>query len=187
MGVERNKPSTSAIIIVDVQHRLARVMPDDDLAALERAARILLGAADELGAPVLATEQYPAGLGLTIPSIRQPLEASGAVIVDKLTFSACAEPRFVQAFKDTAADAAIVLGMEAHVCVFQTVRDLVGRGVQVTVPLDGVTSRRADHKRVGLDLCAQAGATISTAETILFDWLVQAGTDTFRKLSKLVR
>lgn len=187
MGVERNKPSTTAIIIVDVQDKLARVMDGDELAALERAGRILLGAAAELGAPVLATEQYPQGLGPTIPSLRGPLEAAGVPILEKLTFSACAEPGFVQAFKDTSADAAIVIGMEAHVCVFQTVRDLASRGVDVTVCLDGVTSRRTDHKRVGLDLCAQAGATISTAETVLFDWLVQAGTDTFRKLSKLVR
>lgn len=187
MGVERTKPSTTAIIIVDVQDKLVPAMPADDVAALERAVRILLGAAAELGAPVLATEQYPKGLGTTIGTIRELLERAEADVVEKLTFSACNEPQFVQALKDTAADAAIVIGMETHVCVFQTVRDLVSRGIQVAVPLDGVASRRSDHKQVGLDLCAKAGATITTSETILFDWLVQAGTDTFRTLSKLVR
>jgi nicotinamidase-related amidase len=187
MGVERTKPSTTAIIVVDVQEKLAPAMPSESLASVERAGRILLGAASELGAPVLATEQYPKGLGPTIPSLREPLEHANASVVDKLTFSACAEPQFVQAFKDTAADAAIVIGMETHICVFQTVRDLVARGIQVDVPLDGVASRRIDHRDVGLDLCRKAGATITTAETVLFDWLVQAGTDTFRKLSKLVR
>lgn len=187
MGVERTKPSTTAIIVVDVQDKLVPTMPRESLTELERAVRILLGAAAELGAPVLVTEQYPAGLGPTITSIREQLEGTDADIIDKLTFSACAEPKFVQALKDTSADAAIVVGMETHICVFQTVRDLVSRGLTVDVPRDGVASRRLDHKQVGLDLCARAGATITTAETILFDWLVQSGTDTFRKLSKLVR
>ncbi len=187
MGVERQKPSTTAIIVVDVQEKLARAMSSDDVTSVERAARILLTAAAELGAPVLVTEQYPVGLGPTLGSIREQLAAAEAAVIEKLTFSACAEPRFLQAFKDTSADAAIVLGMETHICVFQTVRDLASRGIAVTVPIDGVASRRGDHKQIGLELCARAGATISTAETILFDWLVQAGTDTFRKLSKLVR
>ncbi len=187
MGVERTKPSTTAIIVVDVQEKLAPAMPHAALARVERAARILLGAATELGSPVIATEQNPQGLGPTVASLRTPLELANAVVVEKLTFSACAEPRFVKALKDTAADTAIVIGMEAHICVFQSVRDLLSRGLQVAVPLDGVASRAADHQQAGLDLCARAGATITTAETILFDWLVQSGTESFRKLSKLVR
>jgi nicotinamidase-related amidase len=185
MGVERSKPTTTAIVVVDVQTKLVGSMSPEGMAALERAARILLSAARELGAPVLITEQYPAGLGPTVPHLHDM--AADAPVIDKLTFSACAEPRFVQALKETGADSAIVLGMETHICVFQTVRDLVSRGVSVNVPLDGVLSRKNDHRQVGLDLCAQAGATITTAETIVFDWLVQAGTGSFRRLSKLVR
>jgi nicotinamidase-related amidase len=187
MGVERTKPSTTLVIVIDVQDKLAAAMPEAALGDLVRATRILVGAATELGAPVLATEQYSKGLGHTIGPLRELLETAKANVVEKLTFSACNEPQFVQALKDSGADAAIVIGMEAHVCVFQTVRDLVARGMRVDVLADGVTSRRDDHKRIGLDLCAQAGATITTAETVLFDWLVQAGTDTFRKLSKLAR
>lgn len=187
MGVERTKPSTTLVIIVDAQEKLAAAMPSTDLEAMTRAARILLGAAAELGAPVLITEQYPKGLGNTLPEIREALEAADADVIEKLTFSACNEPQFVQALKDTTADAAIVIGMETHICVFQTVRDLVARGLRVDVPIDGVVSRRADHKKVGLDLCERAGATITTSETVLYDWMVQAGTETFRKLSKLVR
>jgi nicotinamidase-related amidase len=187
MGVERTKPSTTAIVVVDVQEKLARAMPPERMQQLERAASILLGAAAELGAPVLCTEQYPGGLGPTIPSIREELAKLDVTPIDKLTFSCCAEPAFVQALKSTGANAAVVIGMETHVCVFQTVRDLVARGLRVDLPVDGVVSRRDDHREVGLGLCDKAGATLTTAETLLFDWLVQAGSDTFKTLSRRVR
>ncbi len=185
MGVERTKPTTTAVIVVDVQDKLIAAMDPAGWKGLSRAGRILLSAATELEAPVLVTEQYPQGLGRTAAPLRELI--GDAPVIEKLTFSACAEPQFVHAFKETSADAAIVIGMEAHICVFQTVRDLIGRGVAVSVPFDGVLSRCEDHRRIGIDLCQKAGATITTAETILFDWLVQAGTDTFRRLSKLVR
>lgn len=187
MGVERTKPSTTAIVIIDVQDKLAPTMPDAQMTALRRAARILLGAAAELGAPVLCTEQYPQGLGGTEPEIGAQLEAMDVAPIAKNTFSCCNDPGFLDAFKATGADAAVVIGMEAHICVFQTVRDLCGRGLRIDVAVDGVASRRDDHREVGLGLCEKAGANLTTAETVLFDWMVQSGTDTFRKLSRLVR
>ncbi len=187
MGVERTKPSATAIIVVDVQEKLVPTMPAERLEQLYRAARILLGAAAELRAPVIVTEQYPKGLGGTVSPLRELLADAGVKPIEKMAFSACNEPTFVEALKETKADAAIIIGMETHICVFQTVRDLAARGVRVDLPIDGVVSRRDDHRQVGLDLCAQAGATLTTAETILFDWLVQSGTDSFRKLAKLVR
>lgn len=187
MSVERTKPSTTAVILIDVQQKLAPTVPAEQLRQVERAAQIMLAAARELGAPVIVTEQYPKGLGPTIGSLASELESHQVNPIDKLTFSACKEPRFTQALSDCGADAAVVLGMETHICVFQTVRDLVARGLQVHVPIDGVASRRDDHRQVGLDLCAKAGATLTTSETILFDWMVQSGTDTFKKLAKLVR
>jgi nicotinamidase-related amidase len=83
--------------------------------------------------------------------------------------------------------AAIVVGMETHVCVYQTVRELAARGVDVFVPMDGVASRRDDHRAAGLELCRAAGATITTMETVVFDWLRRAGTDVFKHLSKRIR
>jgi nicotinamidase-related amidase len=77
--------------------------------------------------------------------------------------------------------------METHVCVFQTVRDLLSAGFVVHVPIDGVCSRREDHKQAGLELCRSAGAVVTTAETVVFDWLERAGSDDFRELSKLMR
>ena len=185
--MKRPDPRRSALLIIDVQERLVAAMPDEQMRELERAARILLGAAAELGAPVLWTEQYPKGLGPTTAPLRAGLEAVGARPIEKLAFSACGETRFVAALEELELDAAIVLGMESHVCVFQTVRALCARGLEVHVPIDGVASRRDDHRHAGLALCERAGATLTTAETVLFDWLGEAGGDAFKKLSKLVR
>jgi nicotinamidase-related amidase len=186
-GIERTKPSTTAVLVVDVQDKLVATIPPEQMRELERATRILLGAAAELGAPVLATEQYPKGLGPTIEPIRGWLGQAGVTPVEKTTFSASKEPKFLEELRRHKVDAVIVLGMESHICVFQTVRDLVSAGLRVDVPIDGVASRREDHRATGLALCEKAGATLTTAETILFDWLVQSGTDTFRRLSRLVR
>lgn len=187
MGVERTKPSTTAVIVIDVQERLVPTMPGAQMEALERASRIMIAAARELGAPILVTEQYPKGLGPTVAPLRDWIDEAGVTPIAKTAFSGCNEPAFLEALDECGADAAVVLGMEAHICVFQTVRDLCARGLRVDVPIDGVASRRDDHRQVGLDLCAKAGANITTAETILFDWMVQSGTDTFKTLSKLVR
>ena len=145
MGVERTKPSATAIIVVDVQEKLVPTMPAERLEQLYRAARILLGAAAELRAPVIVTEQYPKGLGGTVSPLRELLADAGVKPIEKMAFSACNEPTFVEALKETKADAAIIIGMETHICVFQTVRDLAARGVRVDLPIDGVVSRRHPH------------------------------------------
>ncbi|WP_437958089.1 isochorismatase family protein [Sorangium sp. So ce119] len=185
--MRRLDPAASAVIIIDVQEKLAAAMPAPQMDALTRAATVLIEAARRLGAPVLATEQYPAGLGRTIAPIAEKLAQAGAPVLSKMEFSACDAVEFDRALTQRAPRTAVVVGLEAHVCVFQTVRDLAGRGVEVHVPLDGVASRRDDHRLAGLDLCRAAGATITTAETLVFDWLRVAGTDDFKHLSKLIR
>ncbi|KYG08350.1 hydrolase [Sorangium cellulosum] len=185
--MRRLEPSASAVIVVDVQEKLAAAMPAPQMDALTRAATLLIEAARRLGAHVLATEQYPAGLGRTVAPLAEKLAQAGAPVIPKMAFSACDALEFERAFGERAPRTAIVVGMEAHVCVFQTVRELAARGVAVHVPLDGVASRRDDHRLAGLDLCRAAGATITTAETVVFDWLKVAGTDDFKHLSKLIR
>lgn len=185
--MDRLLPESSALIVIDVQERLAAAMPEDQLAALTRSARILIESARLLGVPVLATEQYPKGLGATLPEIQQLLSAAGAARFEKLAFSACDAEGFMNRLAETKARSAVVIGMEAHVCVFQTARDLAVRGHAVYVPIDGVASRRADHRDVGIALCGRAGAVPTTSETIVFDWLGRAGSDQFRQISKLVR
>jgi nicotinamidase-related amidase len=185
--MRRIEPAESAVVIVDVQEKLAAAMPEAQLAALTRAATVLIQAAQMLGAEVIATEQYRSGLGRTIPPISKWLEEAGAPVVEKMEFSACDAAGFERAWAARRPRVAVVLGMETHICVFQTVRELAARGALVHVPIDGVASRREDHRLAGLDLCRAAGATLTTMETVVFDWLRVAGTEPFRRLSKLIR
>jgi len=185
--MERLIPGSTLVLVIDVQERLAAAMPKEQMAALERSASILLEASKVLGAKVIATEQYPQGLGPTIPSVAEKLKALEAPRLAKTTFSACDDEAIAKAIAETDARSVVVLGMETHVCVFQTVRDLVKKPLAVYVPMDGVASRREDHRETGLSLCARAGAFRTTTESIVFDWLKQAGTDEFRAISKLVK
>ncbi|HYD43393.1 MAG TPA: isochorismatase family protein [Anaeromyxobacter sp.] len=183
-------PSRTIILLVDVQERLCPAMPPAALAQLLKYAQALLSAARELSLPVLATEQYPKGLGPTLPGLRELLPAPPLA---KMSFSCGGDPGFTAALESIRLrlrepPAQIVLaGMEAHVCVFQTARDLVAAGYEVQVCADAVASRDEEHRRIGLDLCREAGALVTTAETALFDLLGVCGTPAFKKVSQLVK
>jgi nicotinamidase-related amidase len=185
--MRRLDPLETTILVIDVQEKLAAAMPPAAVADVTRAATVLLEAAVTFGVRVIATEQYPQGLGRTIAPIAERLVANASPVIEKVEFSACDNRDFERAWSATRSKTAIVLGMEAHVCVFQTVRELTARGVSVLVPIDGVASRRDDHRAAGLELCRSAGALLTTMETIIFDWLQRAGTPEFKKISKLVR
>jgi nicotinamidase-related amidase len=181
----RLRPEASCLVIIDVQERLAQAMPPDTLALLRRAVLVLGTAAKRLGVPVLVTEQYPQGLGSTLADLEPALV--GAARFEKTCFSAVEGDGFAARLREHNPTSVVVVGMEAHVCVFQTTRDLSSAGFVVHIPFDGVCSRREDHKQAGLGLCTRAGAVITSAESVVFDWLGRAGTETFRDLSKLVR
>lgn len=185
--MERLEPKTSLVLVVDVQERLAGAMPERRLRDLERSARILIGGAVGLSGRVFATEQYPRGLGPTVASVSELLDSAKARRFEKVAFSACGADGFRSALEEIGAKTVVLIGMETHVCVFQTARDLIAAGVSVHVPVDGVASRRDDHREVGLGLCEKAGAVLTTSETVLFDWLGAAGSDVFKKLSALVK
>lgn len=185
--MRRLDPRETTILVIDMQEKLAAAMPASAIADVTRAAAVLLEAAATFGARVIATEQYPQGLGRTIAPIAERLAMASIPVIEKVEFSACDNRAFEQAWSAARTKTAVVLGMEAHVCVFQTVRELTARGINVLVPIDGVASRRDDHRTAGLDLCRAAGATLTTMETVVFDWLQRAGTAEFKKISKLVR
>jgi nicotinamidase-related amidase len=174
----------ACVLLVDVQDRLTPAMPPEALARLVKYARALIGAAKELDLPVLATEQYPKGLGRTLPELREVLPEAP---LEKTHFSCGADPAFTQKLAGTHRKQVIITGMETHVCVFQTARDLVGLGYEVHVCADAVSSRTEEHRRVGLELCREAGAIITTAETAIFDLLHQAATAEFKKVAPLVK
>lgn len=187
MSVLHLDPQESVVLVVDVQERLFSAMPELAGNDLLRSGTALLEAAAILGIQAIATEQYPEKLGGTLGPLSERLETLGAPRISKLSFSACLEPVFDAALTRLERRKVVLIGMETHICVFQTARDLCARGFAVHVPIDGVASRRDDHRQTGLKLCKAAGATITTTETVLFDWLGRAGTDEFKKISKLIK
>jgi nicotinamidase-related amidase len=185
--MDRIDPESSLLLVVDVQERLATAMPGEPLARLVANAGLLLEAARLLRVPVVASEQYPKGLGPTVTALADRLRAIGVQPIDKLAFGAADEPRIAQAIAAHSPRTVVIVGMETHVCVFQTARELVRRGYAVQVVADAVASRREEHRVLGLSLCERAGAIAVPAETVVFDWLRVAGTDEFRALSRLLR
>ena len=182
--MERLDPASTVLLLVDVQEKLVTAMPPGALDRVVKNAIILLESAKLLGVRVLATEQYPKGLGATIPALASCLPSPA---LPKLTFDAVSDLAVARALADLDPRSVIVLGMESHVCVFQTARELVKRGHATYVVADAVSSRTDENRQIGLSLCERAGATITGTESIVFDWLQTAGTDVFRSVSKLLR
>ncbi len=181
-------PADTCLVIVDCQVKLANAMPGPVLGAAVRNWLALAEMAARLKMPVAASEQYPAGLGPTLPVLK---EALGKVMpptrwLEKLDFSCCESPLFQQ-FLTSGRRSFVVCGMETHVCVYQTVRAMVARGLSVHVPIDACVSRAKSNWRVGLDLMARAGAVPTSTETVLFDLVKRAEGDSFRALAKLIK
>lgn len=191
MSSLRLDKSRAILLIIDVQERLAAAMPDVQLAALVRNNKILLEAARRMGIPVVVSEQYPKGLGTTLPSIGDALNDIDELSrLEKLDFSVCAAEGFseVQARLATQGrEQWIVTGMETHICVYQTVRALTSEGISVHLPVDAVVSRSKHNWRVGVGLADKCGSTITSTETIVMDLLGRAGGDDFKAISKLIR
>ena len=178
--------SRTGLLVVDVQERLAAAMPADSLAAVVKNMRILIQGARVLGLPVVVSEQYTKGLGPTLSELREVLP-EGAPVIEKLHFSCWGSPELASTIKGLGRDQWIVVGIETHVCVFQTVRDMVDHGLVVHVPVDAVLSRTRQNVDAGLRLMERAGAVLSSTEAVLFDMLELAGTPEFKAISKLVK
>ena len=179
--LDRNK---AVLVVIDVQEKLCRAMNPDVLTTLTANATILLEAAKELGLPVIGTEQYVKGLGETLDVLKKQLPASA---LEKMTFSCCGDGNFVTSLKATGRTQVIITGMETHVCVLQTVLELLEAGYTVHVVRDAVMSRKRENWQTGLEVAAAAGAVLTSTEAALFQLLKVAGTEEFKKLSKLVR
>jgi len=176
----------SALVIVDIQEKLAPAMPPDARREVLATVRTLLTAASELAVPVVATEQYPKGLGATVADVGDYLPRDAAT-VPKDSFSCCGEQGFSDALAGIGRSQVVIVGMEAHVCVTQTAVELAEAGYTPFVVEDGVCSRREAHKANALHRLRATGVTVSNVESVLFEWLQRAGTDEFRKLAKLIR
>jgi len=175
-------PQHTALLIVDVQERLVKAMPNH--IEVEESIATLQQGMDILSLPTLITEQYPRGLGATIESIRT--RSPKATIVEKISFSCCGESSFAPALEKLGAKQVVVTGMETHVCVMQTVFDLLHAGYQVHVPIKATCSRSDANRDNALQRMQQAGAIITNVESVLFELLREAGSAEFKAISKLI-
>ncbi len=181
-------PADCGVVVIDCQVKLANAMPSERLGAVVRSLLALVEMAARLKLPVCASEQYPQGLGPTLPVLKEALAKVMPPTrwVEKLDFSCCETPLFQQ-FLASGRRTFIVCGMETHVCVYQTVRAMVARGLRVHVPGDACMSRSDENWRVGMDLMTRAGAVPTSTETVLFDLVKRAEGENFRALTKLVK
>jgi nicotinamidase-related amidase len=169
----------AALVVIDVQEAFRKAIPSfDDVA---RGVAALIRGAEAVDVPIVVTEQYPKGLGRTVPEVADRLPG-GVTPIEKVCFSA---PE-AEGFDLGARKQALVCGIETHVCVNQTVLDLLDDGIEVHVALDAVGSRFEESRQVGIEKARRAGAVITNVETALFELVGRAGTDEFKEIQRVV-
>ncbi len=174
-------PEDTALLVVDVQEKLMVKIPQAE--ELTRNIAFLIDGAKLCGMPVLATEQYPRGLGVTVPELAQRLPDRP----DKVAFSCCAVSSVVSEFRQQARPKIVLAGIEAHVCVLQTALDLLALGFRVYLPVDAIASRFAIDREMAFRRLEQLGAILTTSETCVFEWVGGADHPQFKGISQLVQ
>jgi nicotinamidase-related amidase len=186
MNMDFIQKDKTALLVIDMQEKLMKAIPEEIQELITKNAGILIESAKILGIPVTVTEQYPKGLGLTIPEIKEAV-GNDCNPIEKVVFSCARSPEFESALNETGRKEVLVCGIETHVCVLQTVIDLINGGYSVYIPADAVASRKELDWERGIKLIEQTGAVVGTTETFLFQLLERAGTDEFKKISKLIK
>jgi nicotinamidase-related amidase len=176
----------TALVVIDVQERLFPAMDADHREEVMRNIKVLTAAARRLHLETLVTEQYPKGLGHTLQEVKDALPA-GVQPVEKVAFSCLGADAFRSRLAATGARQLLLAGIEAHVCVLMSALDLLAEGFAVHIVADAVTSRTQANWRLAMAQLRQAGAVVTTTETVLFQLLRQADTDDFRELARLIR
>lgn len=174
------------LVIIDLQIRLLAAMSEADRGAMVKNTEIILQAAQSLEVPLVYTEQYPRGLGPTVPAILERMPAM-AQCIEKTQFSCCAAQGFLKAVKLTGRRQVVLVGQEAHVCVLQTAFGLLVEGFQVFVAEDVVCSRSAAHKQNAVLRMREAGVVITNVQSVLFEWMRDAAHPQFKAISNLIR
>jgi nicotinamidase-related amidase len=170
-------------LVIDFQEKLVPHMYESQ--QIITSTGILLQGLKILEIPVIATQQYTKGLGSTVKSLSQYL--SGIPIIEKLSFSCCGETDFMNELRKHRKKFVIIAGIETHVCVLQTATDLIESGYKPVIIKDCVSSRKPEDKETAISRIKDAGAIISSCESILFELCQIAGTDKFKAISKLVK
>lgn len=188
MGNDHSAPARltldrTVLVVIDLQERFKDLIHgmDQVLARSER----LIAFCRQLEIPVIVTEQYPRGLGSTVPSIREACRPFSAV--EKTTFSCAGDAGFMTALRATGRDQVILCGIETHVCVYQTACDLLREGLQVALAADAVSSCRAADRDLGLQRMRDIGADVMGAQMIMFEIIRDAAAPEFKKVSALLK
>lgn len=179
--LERNR---SALLIIDIQDTMLAAIPNRD--SMLKNSRILLKAGLAYQLPLFASEHYPKGLGETNPSLQACWGDRLSFKLNKTAFNGC-QAEMLEALKSSGRKQIIVAGAETHICVMQTVRQLLGEGFEVFIASDAVGSRSEDNRKNGLDLMSEMGAVISNTEAILFDLIGDAKDPQFKALQQLIK
>ncbi|HMM54461.1 MAG TPA: hydrolase [Candidatus Desulfobacillus sp.] len=169
----------SALLVVDIQERLLPHIHEGQ--ALLDHAVWLVRVAQRLGVPVALTEQYPRGIGPTVAALRELVAPEQ--VAEKLHFS-CVAAQCLDGLAGMERPQLVVCGTEAHVCVLQTVLELVGQGKRVFVVAEAIGSRRPADRELALARMRASGAAIVSREMVAFEWLKRAGSDEFRAISR---
>jgi len=178
--------AAAVLLVIDVQEKLMPVI--DDHPFIETNIDRLVRGTHLLGVPAMLTEQYVKGLGPTVPAIRRAFEeTSGYTPIEKSCFSGYRCGPFNERLRALGRKQVLVAGIETHVCVFQTVRDLLENGFDVTLLADAVSSRTPRNRDIATRRMVAEGARLSSTEMALFDLLAVSGTDDFRAIAKLVK
>jgi|WetSurMetagenome_2_1015567.scaffolds.fasta_scaffold53769_2 isochorismate hydrolase len=177
------KPEKTSLLIIDIQERILPVINNFQI-VLDNTIKLIKGF-KVLGLPIYFTEQYPKGLGPTVSSITEELGEIKAF--NKMSFSCSGADELFDDFKKKNLSQIVVCGIESHVCVQQTVLDLIENNFQVNLAADAVSSRKEIDCKTALERMSHHGAEVTTTEAILFELLNVCGTDQFRAISKIVK
>ena len=171
------------LLVIDVQEKLSAVMyhREELIGNLQK----LVKGVQVLNIPIIVTEQYPKGLGPTVQEIAKLLP--GVQPLSKLSFSCTDDETFTKTLKASNRKQILISGIECHICIYQTARDLIGSGYEVYVITDTVSSRTLDNREIGLSLMRQMGAVLTGTETVLFEMLKIAKGESFKAISQIVK
>ena len=177
--------NNSVLLVVDIQSKLTHVMPETAAEEMIKNSSRLIEAANQLNIPVLLTEQYPKGLGVTVEDLNKKLNDEASRF-EKTGFSCCSAEHFNDTLQKKERKQIIMVGQETHVCILQTALELIQQGYQVHIIEDAVCSRKAEHKFYALQRMQQQGATINNFESVLFEWLKDSKHESFSTISRLL-
>ena len=176
----------SQLLIIDIQERLASAMPADVLESVIKNNSILLTAANELDIPVIHSEQYPKGLGNTIPTIAEQLPESSHCVT-KTSFACSNAEGFNELIAKQKRQQVIITGIESHICVLQSAIQLQRQGYVVHVVEDAICSRKKSNHKNAVARLRQSDVIINNTESVLFEWLRDATHPEFKTLAKLIK